>query len=120
MGQLKDPWYEPALESTIYAIEAGLRYRIQKPNLKDVTRYLEAGAPAILAVNYSALHDLRGDPFEGHDIVITGVDKETFFFIDPRYGEEETITGSDLHFAFLQRKIIAAAAYLLAIKRTTR
>jgi hypothetical protein len=115
LAHLKEAWYQVALESTLKAFDAGVRYRIKKPALADIRDYLTQGIPPILTVNYAALHEVQGDPFEGHDIVITGNKDNHFFFIDPKHGKEEDIAASDLLFAWLQRKIIAAGAYLLAI-----
>jgi len=111
----RDKYYDLMLKSTIKGIKEGINYIIKKPNLKIIKSYLARSVPLIVTVNYAALHDKQGDPFESHDIVLCGLDGNVVYFVDPEHAKIESIGSSDLMFAFLQRKIISGSAYLLAV-----
>jgi len=111
----RDKYYDLMLESTIKGIKEGVNYIIKKPNFRIIKSYLTRSIPLIVTVNYAALHDRQGDPFESHDIVLCGLEGETVYFVDPEHAKIESIDSSDLMFAFLQRKIISGSAYLLAV-----
>lgn len=114
--KIKDQWYESMRESTILSISAGVKYIIQKPQLSTIALYLSQNIPLIVTVSYAALHNQQGDPFIGHDIVLTGFEQGTLYFIDPIHSREQGMPASDILFALLSRKVIAASAYMLAIK----
>ena len=111
----RDKYYDLMLESTIKGIKEGVNYIIKKPNFRIIKSYLTRSIPLIVTVNYAALHDEQGDPFESHDIVLCGLEGERVYFADPEHAKIESIDSSDLMFAFLQRKIISGSAYLLAV-----
>lgn len=111
----RDKYYDLMLESTIKGIKEGVNYIIKKPNFRIIKSYLTRSIPLIVTVNYAALHDRQGDPFESHDIVLCGLEGETVYFVDPEHAKVESIDSSDLMFAFLQRKVISGSAYLLAV-----
>jgi len=112
----RDKFYDLMLESTIKGIKEGINYLIKKPDFEILKFYLTRKIPLSVRVNYTTLHDLQGDPFESHDIVLCGLAGKKVFYIDPEHGKDESINISDLMFAIFQSKIIAASAYLLAIK----
>lgn len=111
----RDKYYDLMLESTIKGIKERVDYIIKKPDFKTIKQYLTRSVPLIITVNYAALHDKQGDPFESHDIVLCGLDGNVVYFVDPEHAKIESIGSSDLMFAFLQRKIISGSAYLLAV-----
>lgn len=115
--KLNDQWYQFMVTSTILSISAGVKYIIQKPQLSTITSYLSRSIPLIVTVSYAALHNHQGDPFIGHDILLTGFDQGYLYFIDPLHSREQGMPASDILFALLSRKVIAASAYMLAIKK---
>lgn len=111
----RDKYYDLMLESTIKGIKEGVNYIIKKPNFSIMKSYLEKSIPLIVTVNYAALHNKQGDPFESHDILLCGLEGDTIYFIDPEHAKIESIDSSNLMFAFFQRKVISSSAYLLAV-----
>lgn len=112
----RDKYYDLMLELTIKGIKEGVNYIIKKPNFEIIKSSLVQKIPLSVMVNYAALHDLQGDPFESHDIVLCGLSGQKVFYIDPEHAKRESISVSDLMFAILESKVISASAYLIAIK----
>lgn len=113
---LSQAQFAPALESIIRCLEAGCTYRIARPKLQTIGKYLKRQIPLIAIVNRPALTGRAGeDLFVAHAIALTGAWENDIFFIDPQLGREERISGEDLLFAMLQSKIIANSAYILAL-----
>ena len=92
-------------------------YRILKPNAKTIVSYLKKGVPLIASVSYAALHDKKGSVYEGHDVVLSGIDGKMVSYIDPEIAKEKTISIDDLMFAIVSRRAIASSAYLIAIEK---
>lgn len=113
-----DAWFKEELESIVHSMRGGVRYVIEKPSCEILAKQIRLGTPVIVTVNPCALYDRQGKPFESHDIVLTGLERDTFSFIDPQDATERTIPSSDLMFAILQRRIIVASSYMLAISRS--
>jgi hypothetical protein len=110
-----DQWFKEELDSIIQCMRDGVRYVIAKPSLDEMVKRIHLGFPVIVTTNPCALYDRQGNPFESHDIVLTGSEGDAFLFIDPQDATERTISSSGLMFAILQRKIIVASSYMLAI-----
>lgn len=108
------------LESTIHCLREGVRYAVVKPSRQLLTSYLGRGSPLIIAVNRAALRNAQGDPWVGHDIVLTGYQGDAFSFIDPHWGRQETVAFDDLLFAMLAKKVITQSAYMVVIKPKAR
>lgn len=104
------------LESTIHCLKDGVRYAILKPSRQLLASYLGRGIPLVVAVNHAALRNVQGDPWAGHDIVLTGYQGDAFSFIDPHMGRQEMIAFDDLLFAMLAKKVITQSAYMVVIK----
>lgn len=119
--QLTHPWFDKELtllvEATIQAIEDGVNYLIQKPDMATIQSYLRSGTPLIASVNYAALHQRQGNIFEGHDILLMGMAQNKIFYIDPENGQEETVLADDLIFAIASRRSMATSSYLVAINK---
>lgn len=111
----RDEYYDLMLESTIKGIKEGVNYIIKKPNFSIIKSYLTKSIPLIVTVNYAALHNKQGNPFESHDVLLCGLTGNTVYFVDPEHAKIESINSSNLMFALLQRKIISSSAYLLAV-----
>lgn len=110
--------FKSIIKSTIKLLEEGVSYIIEKPlSLDRILDYVRSGIPVILVVNYQALFDKQGDVFAGHDIVLTGVEGNDVFFIDPVKGVEESKAVQEIYFAMTSRKLIAASCYAIAISK---
>lgn len=113
----RDKYYDLMLKSTIKAIKDGVDYIIRKPNLEIIKSYLSKKIPVSVRLNYAALHNQQGDPFESHDIVLCGLKDRRVYYIDPEHAKLESIKNDNLMFAIFQSKVISASAYLLAIMK---
>jgi hypothetical protein len=111
---LADPWYRPMLESIVAALEEGVRYVVRRPTWAAIADYLRRGVPVIAVANYAALHDVRGDPFSGHDVLVTGYEGRKVFLIDPLHGAESCVDRDLLMFAIASRSAIGTSEYLAA------
>ena len=78
---------------------------------------LKKSVPLIASVSYTALHNTQGDAFDGHDIVLSGIENGKIVYIDPEFATEELIDPEDLMFAIISRRAIATSAYLIAISQ---
>ncbi len=115
--EYKSEWHKTLCASTIRCLKAGVHYIIKKPSLEDMKSYLQKSIPLIVTVNFTALYNKKGDPFAGHDIVVTGIENNTVNYIDPLYGEEKTSDVENFIFALMQRRIVEASAYMIAVYR---
>lgn len=111
----RDKYYDLMLESTIKAIKGGINYIIAKPTVEIIKKYLSKKIPLSVRLNYAALVGKQGDPFDSHDVVLSGVRDRDIYLVDPYDASEKIFDGEDVIFAVLQSKIIAASAYLLAV-----
>ncbi|MCG2702711.1 hypothetical protein L6273_06290 [Candidatus Parcubacteria bacterium] len=109
--------FVPLVNSLISAIKNGVNYHISKPSLETIKEYLEKSVPLIASVSYTALHNTQGDAFDGHDIVLSGIENGKIVYIDPEFATEELIDPEDLMFAIISRRAIATSAYLIAISQ---
>ena len=111
--------FVPLVDSLISTIKSGVNYHILKPNIKIIQGYLEKNIPLIASVSYTALHNIQGDAFDGHDIVLSGIENGKIVYIDPEFATEELIDPDDLMFAIISRRAIATSAYLIAISKAS-
>lgn len=117
---IEHPWFDKdsnllLVKSTINAIESGVNYIIKKPTAKTISLYLKKNIPIIASVNYAALHNKQGNPYTGHDVVLTGIEDNWIRYIDPEHAKEESINIRDLMFAIISRRAISTSSYLIAI-----
>ncbi len=112
----RDKYYDLMLESTIKAIRNGINYVIAKPTVEIIKKYLNKMIPVSVRLNYTALVGEQGDPFDSHDVILSGIKNNDFYLIDPYDASEKLFKQDDLMFAISQSKIISASAYLLAVK----
>jgi hypothetical protein len=111
-----DSWYELKLQSALCSIGEGVKYVIQRPDLRVMLSYLRKGVPLIVTVNPPALYSRQGLPHIGHDIVLSGYeDEKVFHFVDPANGAKASTSCDNLMFALLARGITALSGYMLAI-----
>lgn len=112
----RDKYYDLMLESTIKAIKEGINYIIKKPIIEIIKTYLNNKIPLFVRLNYAALVNEQGDPFDSHDVVLSGMEGESVWLIDPEDASKKLFDIQDLMFAIYQSKVISASAYLLAVK----
>lgn len=112
----RDKYYDLMLESTINGIKEGIKYIIKKPNTEIIRAYLNRETPLSIRLNYAALVNKQGDPFNSHDVVLCGLKVKEIYMIDPENASGRWFNIGDLMFAVFQSKIISASAYLLAVK----
>lgn len=112
----RDKYYDLMLESTIKAIRENVNYFIVKPSFKIIKNYLNRKIPVSVRINYTSLVGEQGDPFDSHDVVLSGFKDKEIFLIDPYDASEKLFNSEDVIFAINQSKIITASAYLLAVK----
>lgn len=120
LRQTTEEWQRLILRSLTNALSAGMGYVIKKPDIDDLRRFLSKSLPVVVGVNHVALYDRNGDPYLNHDIILTGYQDDRFFYIDPSFPGEKTISISDLLFAILQVRLVATSAYALAIGPATQ
>lgn len=112
----RDKYYDLMLKSTIKAIGESVNYFIVKPSFKIIKNYLNRKIPVSVRINYASLVGEQGDPFDSHDVVLSGFRDKEIFLIDPYDASEKLFNYEDVIFAINQSKIITASAYLLAVK----
>lgn len=112
----RDKYYDLMLKSTIDGVKEGISYIIKRPSLGIIRTYLNKGTPVSVRLNYIALVNKQGDPFDSHDVVLAGLNGKKVYLIDPEDAEGKWFDDQDLMFAISQSKIISASAYLLAVK----
>jgi hypothetical protein len=115
-ADLADPWYAPMLGSIVDALAEGVRYNVRKPAFETAAAYLRDRVPVIAVVSYPALHGRRGNPFSGHDVVLTGYDARRVFFVDPHDGQEHSTTRAHFMFALHSRSAIGTSDYFTVIQ----
>jgi uncharacterized protein YvpB len=113
--EYKSEWHKTLCASTIRCVKAGVNYIMKKPSLDDMKSYLNKSIPLIVTVNFTALYNKKGDPFAGHDVILIGIEKKKVYYIDPYFGEEKATDLDNFMFALMQRRIVEASAYMIAI-----
>lgn len=108
-----DDWYRPRVFSTIQCLQEGVEYVIRKPTLDFLRTHLTQHCPILCSVSYCALHDVQGDPYCGHAIVLLGIEGDTVSFAEPEDGQIHTITLDGLFFAITARKVAVTSGYML-------
>ena len=72
-GSRWDKYYDLMVESTIKGIKEGVNYTIKKPDFRIIKTYLNNKTPVSVRLNYAALVGKQGDPFDTHDVVLSGL-----------------------------------------------
>jgi hypothetical protein len=112
-----DNWYVLRIEATIRAVQGGINYKIQRPTIQVISSYLKRKIPIICATSYYALIGEQGDPYQGHDIVLSGIDRNNIYYIDPQDALEKVIDIEHLIFAITSRKTTVTSAYMIAVMK---
>ena len=115
-AHLRDPWYRPMLDSIVAALEEGVDYLVRRPAFEIAASHLRQRVPVIAVVSYPALHGVRGNPFSGHDVVLTGYDGRRVFFVDPLHGQERSVTRAHFMFALHSRSAIGTSDYFTVVR----
>jgi hypothetical protein len=115
---LADRWYAPMLDSIVASLEEGVGYLVRRPTWNTIAAYLRRGVPVVAVVNYAALHSRRGNPFSGHDVLVTGYEGRKVFLVDPLIGAEQRVDRDQLMFAIASRSATGTSEYLAAFYPT--
>jgi predicted double-glycine peptidase len=115
-AHLRDQWYRPMLASIVAALAEGVRYVVRRPAFEIAAGYLRQRIPVIAVVSYPALHGVRGNPFSGHDVVLTGYDGRRVYFVDPLHGDERSVTRAHFMFALHSRSAIGTSDYFTVVR----
>ena len=113
----RDKYYDLALESTIKGIKEGVNYLIKRPSPEVIKSYLKKRIPVSIRINYAALVGKQGDPFDSHDVVLSGLKDKKVYLVDPADTSQKWFDIEEVMFAIQQSKVISASGYLLAIKQ---
>ncbi len=105
------------LSAVIRAMESGVNYHIEQPSWASLKNYLDQSIPIIVGVTRAALYGARGNPYEGHDIVLMSYKNRSVTFLDPMFPSEQIINVDTLMFAIMSRKIIAIDCYAVVVKK---
>jgi hypothetical protein len=115
-AHLRDPWYRSMLDSIVAALDEGVGYAVRRPTFEIAASYLRQRIPVIAVVSYPALYGVRGNPFSGHDVVLTGYDSRRVFFVDPLHAEERSVTRAHFMFALHSRSAIGTSDYFTVVR----
>ena len=108
------------LKSILKVLESDINFQMKIPSLNIVRKFLDKKLPVVLLVNSVILFERKfggkNDLDIGHYIVLTGYQKEKFYYNDPYYGKSHSISNDKLIFA-LSNNALYCSAYLLVVNR---
>ena len=106
------------LKSILRVLESNIGFKMEMPSLKIMKKLLDKKIPVIVIVNSVILFEKKfggkNDLDLGHFLVLTGYQKEKFYYNDPYYGKKCSISSDKLIFA-MSNNALYSSAYLLAI-----
>ncbi len=106
------------LKSILRVLEGNVSFKMEIPSLKIIKKLLDKKIPVIVIVNSVILSEKKfggkDDLDLGHFLVLTGYQKERFYYNDPYYGKSSSISSDKLIFA-MSNNALYTSAYLLAI-----
>ncbi len=108
------------LRSVLKVLEDNINFKMEMPSLKVIKKNLDKKLPVIVPVNSVILFERKfggkKDLDMGHYLVLTGYQKEKFYYNDPYHGKNYSISGDKLIFT-LSNNALYCSAYLLVISR---
>ena len=108
------------LKSILRILESNINFKMEMPSLEVIKRNLDKKLPVIIPVNSVILFERKfggkKDLDMGHYLVLTGYQKEKFYYNDPYRGKSYSISSDKLFFA-LSNNALYCSAYLLVINR---
>ncbi len=104
------------LKSILKVLESNINFKMEIPSLGVIKEFLNKKLPVVLSVNSAILFEKRLDLRMGHLIVLTGYEKDKFYYNDPSSEKSKTMSADKLIFA-LSNNVFDSSAYLLVIRR---
>ncbi len=108
------------LISILKVLKSEINFEMRMPSLNVIKKFLDKKLPVILLVNSVILFERKfggkKDLDMGHYLVLTGYQKEKFYYNDPYYGKDYSISGDKLIFA-LSNNALYCSGYLLVVSR---
>jgi len=104
------------LQSILRVLESDINFEMKMPSLNTIREFLDKKLPVCLTVNSAVLSGKKRNLRWGHFIVLTGYDKDIFYYNDPHYSKNKSISADKLIFA-LSNNIFDSSAYLLVIEK---
>lgn len=107
------------LNSILKVLRSEVGFKMRMPSLNIIRKFLDKKLPVVLIVNSVILFERKfggkKDLDMGHYLVLTGYQKEKFYYNDPYYGKSYSISSDKLIFA-LSNNALYCSAYLLVVK----
>lgn len=97
-------------------MKGDIDFKMVIPSLDIIKKFLNKKLPVVIAVNSAVLFEKKKDLRIGHFIVLTGCERNKFYYNDPYFGQNKSISADKLIFA-LSNNTFDSSAYLLIIKK---
>ena len=104
------------LKSILRVLKNDIDFRMLMPSLGTIRKFLDKKLPVGIAVNSAVLFEKKKNLKFGHFIVLTGYEKDRFYYNDPVSGTEKIILADKLIFA-LSNNVFDSSAYFLVIRK---
>lgn len=112
--------HKKELNSILKVLGGEVDFRMRMPSLNIIRKFLDKKLPVVLIVNSVILFETKfggkKDLDMGHYLVLTGYQKEKFYYNDPYCGKNYSISSDKLIFA-LSNNALYCSAYLLVVNR---
>lgn len=112
--------HKKELDSILKVLRSNVGFKMRMPSLNIIRKLLDKKLPVALLVNSVVLFERKfggkKDLDIGHYLVLTGYQKEKFYYNDPYRGNNYSISSDKLIFA-LSSNALYCSAYLLVINR---
>ena len=112
--------HKKELNSILKVLRSKVAFKMIMPSLDIIRKFLDKKLPVILIVNSVILFERKfggkKDLDIGHYIVLTGYQKEKFYYNDPYYGKSHSISNDKLIFT-LSNNALYCNAYLIVINQ---
>ncbi len=105
------------LKSILEVLKSKIEFKIAMPSLDVIRRFLDKKLPVAIAVNSTVLFEEKFRNLTiGHFIILTGYEKDKFYYNDPRLEKKKVISADKLIFA-LSNNVFDSSAYMLVIHK---
>lgn len=108
------------LASILRVLKSEISFKMKMPSLNIIRKLLDKNLPVVLIVNSVVLFERKfggkKDLDMGHYIMLTGYQKEKFYYNDPYSSKSYSVSNDKLIFA-LSNNALYCSAYLLVINR---
>lgn len=104
------------LKSILRVLKSDIDFKMRMPSLDLVRRFLDKKLPVGLVVNSAAFYEKKRNIEYGHFIIVTGYEKDKFYYNDPSDGKSHSISADKLIFSW-SNNIFGSSGYLIVIKK---